>query len=217
MNGVHDMGGMHGLGPVAPEANEPVFHHGWEGRVHAMTIASPTRSNIDAGRHQRERIPGPDYLRMTYYEKWFASLTAMLLDRGAVTAAELATGRRDPAAPVASPHLIPAAVTAVLTRASSYEREAGGEPLFQVGDRVRTANRHPTGHTRLPRYARGRVGVVERRHGAHVLPDSNAHGHGEDPRHLYAIRFEARELWGPEASARDTVTLDLWEVYLERA
>ena len=109
------------------------------------------------------------------------------------------------------------AVTAVLTRPSSYEREAGAEPLFQVGDRVRALNRHPTGHTRLPRYARGRVGVVKHRHGAHVLPDSNAHGNGEDPRHLYSVCFEARELWGPAARARDTVRLDRWEIYLERA
>ena len=217
MNGIHDMGGMHGLGPVAPEPDEPVFHYGWEGRVHAMTLAAPTRSNIDAGRHQRELIPGPDYLRMTYYEKWFAGLTAMLLDRSVVSEAELAAGRRDPDAAVATPHLVASAVTAALTRPSSYERETTVAPRFQVGDQVRALNLNPTGHTRLPRYARGRVGVVERRHGAHVLPDSNAHGRGEDPRHLYSVRFEARELWGPEAPARDNVRLDLWETYLERA
>ena len=217
MNGVHDMGGMHGLGTIAPETAEPVFHHPWEGRAHALVIASPTRGNIDAGRHQRELIPGPDYLRMTYYEKWFTALCAMLLDKGAVTAAEMASGRADPDAPKATPRLAADGVTAALSRPGSYEREATTSPRFQVGDRVRAKNRHPPGHTRLARYVRGRVGVIERRHGFHVLPDSNAHDKGEDPRHLYLVRFTARELWGPDASAIDSVSLDLWEPYLERA
>src|SRR4051812_36666647 len=103
MNGVHDMGGMAGLGPIAPETDEPVFHHPWEGRVHALTVASPTRGNIDAGRHQRELIAGPEYLAMSYYEKWFRGLSERLLAQGLVTAEEFAGGRADPAAPKASP------------------------------------------------------------------------------------------------------------------
>jgi nitrile hydratase subunit beta len=217
MNGVHDMGGMHGLGPVRPEPGEPVFHHEWEARTHALVIASPTRGNIDAGRHQREKIPGPDYLRMTYYEKWFEGLRQMLLDRGVVTEAEFESGRADPAAPKATPLLKPADVEPRLTTGRSYLRDTAAPPLFQPGDRVRARNLNPTGHTRLPRYARGREGVVERCHGAHVFPDSNAHGKGEDPRPLYTVRFTARELWGADANARDTVSLDLWEPYLERA
>jgi nitrile hydratase len=217
VNGVHDMGGMHGLGPVAPEVGEPVFHQAWEGRVHAMTLAAPTRGNIDAGRHQRELIPGPDYLRMTYYEKWLTSLCEMLLAGGAVAAGELASGRADPAAPKATPRLAPEAVPAALSRRASYQREVATQPAFQAGDTVRARNLHPLGHTRLPRYVRGRVGVVERWHGAHVFPDSNAHGRGEDPQHLYTVRFAARELWGPDAASRDSVSLDLWEPYLERA
>jgi nitrile hydratase subunit beta len=217
MNGVHDMGGMHGLGPVTPEADEPVFHHDWEARTHALVIASPTRGNIDAGRHQRELIPGPDYLRMTYYEKWFAALCEMLLAKGVVSETELCSGRADPAAPKATPLLKPADVGPRLSTGRSYLRDGAGEPLFQAGDRVRARNLNPTGHTRLPRYVRGRVGVVERLHGAHVFPDSNAHGRGEDPRHLYTVRFTARELWGPDAPEQDSVSLDLWEPYLERA
>jgi nitrile hydratase len=217
VNGVHDMGGMHGLGPVAPEPREPVFHHAWEGRVHAMTIASPTRGNIDAGRHQRELIPGPDYLSMTYYEKWFTSLCALLLKSGLVTAAEVAAGQAAPDSPKGTPRFAAADVTPAMINPSSYLRDVAAEPVFQPGDRVRARNLNPAGHTRLPRYARGRTGVVERSHGAHVLPDSNAHGLGEDPRYLYTVVFTARELWGPEASARDTVRLDLWEPYLERA
>jgi len=217
MNGVHDMGGMHGLGPIAPEADEPVFHAAWERRVHALVIASPTRGNIDAGRHRRELIPGPDYLRMTYYERWFAALCAMLLQGGAVTAEELASGVADPAAPKGTPRLAPDQVVPALSRSGSYLRDTAAAPAFSAGDRVRARNRHPTGHTRLPRYVRGRTGMIERCHGAHVFPDSHAHGGGEDPRPLYTVRFSASELWGPDAAARDSVSLDLWEPYLERA
>lgn len=216
MNGVHDMGGMHGLGRLAPEAGEPVFHADWEARVHALNLASPMRGNIDAGRHRLELIPPADYLRMSYYERWLARLEALLLDAGLISAAELASGRADPAAPESTPRLAADAVETALTRRLSYEREAS-PPLFAPGDRVRARNLHPEGHTRLPRYVRGRTGVVERRHGAHVFPDSHAHAGGEDPRHLYSVRFEARELWGPDASPRDSVRLDLWEPYLERA
>jgi nitrile hydratase beta subunit len=216
VNGVHDMGGMHGLGPIAPEPDEPVFHADWERRVHALVIASPTRGNIDAGRHQRELIPAPDYLRMTYYEKWFTALTEMLLKGGAVTADELASGAADPRAPRATPRLAAEAVAPALSRSGSYRREPASPPAFKAGDTVRARNLNPVGHTRLPRYVRGRAGVVERCHGAHVFPDSHAHGAGEDPRPLYTVRFTARELWGPDAAARDSVSLDLWEPYLER-
>lgn len=216
MNGVHDLGGMHGMGPVAPEPDEPVFHHKWESRVHAIVIASPTRGNIDAGRHHRELIPGQTLLAMSYYEKWFEALRQMLVKGGAVTASELESGRADPDAPKSTPRLTPEAVTPALTRAASYERE-GPSPAFAVGQTVRTRNMNPTGHTRLPRYARGKAGVIERIHGVHVFPDSHAHGHGEAPRPLYLVRFSARDLWGEDADPKGSVSLDLWEPYLERA
>jgi nitrile hydratase len=216
VNGVHDMGGMANLGPIVSEPDEPVFHHAWESRVHAMTVASPTRGNIDAGRHQRELIPGPEYLAMTYYEKWFRSLSELLLKHGLVTPAELASGRADPEAPKATPRLVAAAVTAALTAPGSYVRDAAA-PKFAIGDKVRARNLNPPGHTRLPRYVRGHVGVVSALHGAHVFPDAHAHGQGEDPRPLYTVSFAATELWGPDANPRDSVSLDLWEPYLERA
>jgi nitrile hydratase subunit beta len=217
VNGVHDMGGTHGFGPVNPEPDEPVFHAEWERRVHALVIASPTRGNIDAGRHQRELIPGPEYLQMTYYERWFAALCAMLLQGGAVTAAEMASGVADPGTTKASPRLAPASVAPALSRSGSFCRDAATPPIFKAGDRVRARNLNPTGHTRLPRYVRGREGVIKRCHGAHVFPDRHAHGGGEDPRPLYTVRFSARELWGSDAAPRDSVSLDLWEPYLERA
>ena len=216
MNGVHDMGGMANLGQIAPEADGPAFHHAWEGRVHAMTVASPTRSNIDAGRHQRELIPGPEYLAMSYYEKWFRSLTELLVKHRLVTAQELTSGRADPTSPKATPRLIAEAVAPAMATPGSYLREAGA-PAFAVGETVRARNLHPPGHTRLPRYVRGHLGVVSALHGAHVFPDANAHGKGEDPQPLYTVRFTARELWGPAANPRDSVSLDLWEPYLERA
>jgi nitrile hydratase subunit beta len=216
MNGVHDMGGMHGLGPIIPEPEGTAFHHAWEGRVHAVSLASPTRSNIDAGRHQRELIPGPEYLRMSYYEKWFRGLTERLVQQGVITAEELASGHAAPGAARATPVLKADEVEARLNRTGSYLRE-GPKPTFAVGDKVRARNLNPTGHTRLPRYARGHEGVIIALRGTHVFPDSNAHGRGEDPHPLYTVRFTARELWGPDAAPRDSVHLDLWEPYLERA
>jgi len=216
VNGVHDMGGMHGLGPIEPGPDQPVFHQDWERRVHALVIASPTRGNIDAGRHRRELIPCPDYLRMTYYERWFAALCEMLLKGGVVSPEELASGRADPATAKATPRLAPEMVAPALSRSGSYLRDAASPTAFATGDRVRARNLSREGHTRLARYVRGRTGVVEHCHGAHVFPDTHAHGGGEDPRPLYTVRFTARELWGPDAAERDSVSLDLWEPYLER-
>lgn len=216
MNGVHDMGGMQGLGAIIPEPVESSpFHDEWEARVHAMNVASPTRANIDAGRHQRELIPGPEYLAMTYYQKWFKGLSELLVLKGFATPEELASGQAAPGLKRGMPHLLAAMVEPSLMRQGSYVREIAAKPLFALGDLVRTLNLNPDGHTRLPRYARGRVGVIEATHGAHVFPDSHAHGLGEDPRYLYTVRFAARELWGPAANPRDSVSLDLWEPYLE--
>lgn len=212
MNGVHDMGGMENLGPVAPEADEPVFRHDWEARVHALVVASPTRRNIDEGRHQRELIPGADYLAMTYYEKWFAGLSALLVKHGHLTSQEMASGKA--AFPKATPILAADEVAARLSRRGSYVRD-GHKPAFKVDEHVRTRNLNRRGHTRLPRYARDKAGVIVASHGAHVFPDSHAHGDGEAPQPLYTVRFAATELWGDAANPKDSVSLDLWESYLE--
>ena len=216
MNSVHDMGGMENLGPVAPEDDEPVFHHAWEARVHALSVASPTRSNIDAGRHQREKIPGPEYLAMSYYEKWFRGLTELLVAHDHATWAEITGGKAAPGFTKATPLLRADEVTPRFMRRGSYIRE-GAAPAFAAGDKVRARNLNPPGHTRLPRYVRGRQGVIVAQRGVHVFPDSHAHGKGEDPRPLYTVRFTARELWGEAENPRDSVCLDLWEPYLERA
>jgi len=217
MNGVHDMGGMHGMGAIAPETNEPVFHEPWEGRVFALNraLAALGKWNIDTGRHARERIPPADYLRMSYYEKWLAAIEMLLAETGVASRAELEGGRVAPGSAKATPPLTAGQVPAVVGDRGRFERPVNAPPRFAIGQSVRAKKINPTGHTRLPRYARGMFGIVERIHGAHVFPDSNAHFRGESPQHLYSVRFAARELWGADAAPRDSVYIDLWESYLD--
>ena len=219
MNGVHDMGGMHGFGPVEPEADEPVFHAPWEGRVLAIrrALGAWRKWNIDAGRHSIETLPPADYLRMSYYEKWLASAVKLALGAGLITERELKTGQRDPSAPVATPPLTADKVMSAIMKGGPTHRETTARPRFAAGQVVRAREINPTGHTRLPRYVRGRLGTIERDHGAHVFPDSNAKFEGENPQYLYTVRFAARELWGEAANPADAVFLDLWEEYLDVA
>ena len=217
MNGVHDMGGMEGFGAIAPEAAEPVFHERWEARSLALTLAAGAwgRWTLDESRHVRELIPGAEYLRMSYYEKWFAGLVALLVQKGLVTKEEIAAGHPAPGTVKATPPLAADRVAASLATGGPTERAIAQQPRFFPGQAVRARDMNPSGHTRLPRYVRGKTGTIARHHGAHVFPDTNAHGLGEEPQHLYQVRFEARELWGDEG--RNAVYLDLWESYLEPA
>ena len=219
MNGVHDMGGMHGMGPIQYEKNEPVFHAPWEARVYAMNraLGALGKWNIDASRHQRELIPPAEYLRMSYYEKWFTALVELAIKRELVTRAEIESGKPAPGSSKAVPALTPEKVAETLGRGAPAMRDVRVAPRFKVGQRVRARNINPAGHTRLPRYARGKVGTIDRDHGVYVFPDTNAHFQGEKPQHVYSIRFAARELWGSQASPRDAVYIDMWDDYLERA
>ncbi len=220
MNGVHDMGGMHGMGPIRYEKNEPVFHARWEGRILALNLAARAgggKLNIDAGRHQIELIPAADYLRMSYYEKWAVRLEGVLVKAGLVTAAEIESGKPAPDSPKATPALTADKVPSMLRSGKLASRNVQVAQRFQVGQRVRARNINPTGHTRLPRYARGKTGTIDRHHGVYVFPDTNAHFLGEKPQHVYSVRFTARELWGEQASPRDSVYLDMWDDYLEPA
>lgn len=219
MNGVHDMGGMHGLGTLAPEQNEPVWHAPWEARVFALTsaIGAWRKWNIDEGRQQIERMPGGDYLRTSYYEKWLIRTVELAIHTGLLTREEVETGQPAPAAIKATPPLTAERVEPAMRRGGPTTRIVERQPLFQAGDAVRTRNIHPSTHTRLPRYARDKPGTIVALHGAHVFPDSNATGEGENPRPLYTVRFKARDLWGEAANPRDTVCIDLWEDYLAPA
>lgn len=217
MNGAHDLGGMHGFGPVQIEADEPVFHAGWERRVFAMTLASAcaVKWNIDMGRYARERMPPAEYLATSYYEHWLFGLVKLLVELDVVEVAELESGRAQAPAPYEA--LRAHEVEAYLTNRKHARVEADVPPKFQVGDRILTRNIHPVGHTRLPRYARGRYGNIHRDHGVFVFPDTNAMTRDRKPQHCYSVRFAARELWGPAASRRDSVYIDLWDDHLDAA
>ena len=219
MNGVHDMGGMHGMGPVQPEPDEPVFHHEWEKRVLALALATGflRRWNIDMGRFTIEQMPAAEYLKATYYEKWLYRTERLLVERGLLTAEELAAGR--PAGRAMDVRALSAAdvQTALRGRRAARMDDHLKAPRFKPGDRVRARNIHPLGHTRLPRYARGKVGVIDRDHGVFILPDEHARSGTKVPSHCYAVRFEGRELWGDDAGPRDAVYIDLFDEYLEPA
>ena len=219
MNGAQDLGGMMGFGPIAPEPNEPTFHHDWERRALALTLAAGACGlwTIDASRHARETLPPADYLAKSYYDIWISGLEKLLLRAGMVAREELKQGRVIiPARPVPNT-LVRADVAKVLGRGAPYDRPASAPARYALGDKVRTKVRHPTTHTRLPRYARGKQGVIEAARGCFVFPDSNAHDAGEDPHWCYTVRFTGEELWGAEADPLLKVSIDAWEPYLERA
>ena len=219
MNGVHDMGGMDGFGKVEPEANEPTFHGEWEGRVLAMSRAMGAAGewNIDVGRYWIELLPPPVYLASSYYERWFLRLENLCVARGLVSREEIAAGRSSGAGrPLQGQPLAAAEAQKTLSR-GSYGRPAPAPARFEVGDRVRARNMHPQSHTRLPRYVRDHVGVVERLHGCQVFPDAAVEVGTENPQWLYTVTFDGRELWGPDADPTVQVSVDAFEPYLEAA
>jgi nitrile hydratase subunit beta len=219
MNGIHDMGGMHGMGPIQEERNEPVFHHPWERRVFALRRAMGAwrRWNIDVSRHEVELVPAAEYLRMSYYERQFAAFVVLLEKRGFITPAELESGTPVPGVPVAVPALSPDKAAELIAKGVPTSRDVPVSPRFQPGQRVRARNINPPGHTREPRYVRGKLGIIDRDHGVFVFPDTNAHFLGEKPQHVYSVRFAARELWGADAAPQDGVYVDLWDDHLEPA
>ena len=216
MNGVHDMGGMMGFGPVIPEPNEPVFHAEWERRAMALTLSMATAGgwDLDKVRAVREQMDPADYLARSYYQIWIAALEKMMIERGLVGADEIAAGRSLRPAKAVERILTADRVSPWLARGAPTAREISAPPRFAVGQRVRARNMHPAGHTRLPRYVRGHVGAITHIHGAHVLPDSNSSGAGENPEWLYTVRFSASELWGESGDPASSVSVDAWESYL---
>ena len=220
MNGIHDMGGMHGFGPVEREENEPVFHHEWEGRAFALRVVTPVP--IPGGaRHHIEAMDPLHYLQSSYYEKWLHARVRGLIDSGVMTIEELqareALYRDRPDTPLPRRD-DPARVEKVLADLRTHRsprRSVKAQPQFGVGDPVRALNLHPPGHTRLPRYIRGRRGVVARFYGFQDVQDAQPPGVSGDPQAVYAVRFSASELWGDAAQANSTVFIDMWEGYLE--
>jgi len=221
MNGVHDMGGMQDMGPIQYERDEPVFHAPWEGRVYGLMRVLGARGtwSLDAFRHQIELIPPAEYFRMSYYEKWLSSVTGLMMKTDLVSPAEIENGKPEPGRPKETPRVTAAnALALAVTRPGTLaRREVPLSPKFKAGQQVRARNINPVGHTRLPRYARGKSGTIERDHGVFVFPDTNAHFLGDKPQHVYSVRFSARELWGDEAMPQDAVYIDMWDDYLEPA
>ena len=218
MNGVHDLGGMHGFGQVVREEHEPLFHAAWEGHVAAINllVRGAGYYNIDAFRHGIELMPPAEYLRSSYYERWLATVERNLAEQGLIGGDELearvaflrehpgANPPRAGSAPVPAPAAPPAS-------------PASPAPRFAAGEAIVARNVHPAGHTRLPRYVRGKRGVIHRAYWPQTFPDANAHRLGKQPQMLYSVRFTGRELWGDSAEPGQVVYLDLWDSYLDPA
>jgi len=218
MNGAHDLGGMHGFGQVEIEKNEPVFHFPWEKRAFALTLASGFHGkwNLDMSRYAREQMPPAEYLATTYYEHWLFGLQKLLVEQQLVTAIELQTGHAE-AKTSELRALQVSDVEPLLRKRRAARLDEDVPPRFRAGERVVARNINPTGHTRLPRYARGRRGVIERDQGVFIFADTHAMSRDKKPQHCYSVRFTARELWGTDASAHDCVFVDLWDDHLDRA
>ena len=223
MNGVHDLGGKHGFGPVEREANEPCFHADWEKAVMVMNLIGMVKRiyNIDEFRHAIERMGQAEYLNTSYFEHWLASVSTLLVEKGVISREELEARTKEfednPQKPLPDrkdPELLERMMRAVRKGMAEQSAPDPG-PLFQPGDAVVTRNWHPPGHTRLPGYARGRRGRIHAFHGVYILPDAHAHGRGRYPEPLYSVGFEAGELWGETAEPRQRVYIDLWESYLK--
>lgn len=221
MDGVHDLGGMDGFGPIEHTPDEPAFHDEFEQRVFATVLLAMAQGHcsMDEFRHAIERMAPDRYLGARYYERWLSAIEKLLVENGVVSADRLAeriaqfehgeaavSERQDPALADAMRSII---------ESGASPRRGDGDPVFDVGDAVHVRNRHPEGHTRCPGYVRRATGTVRASHGAHVLPDARAHGQGEEPEPLYTVRFEGTELWGPDAESETAVSVDLWESYLE--
>jgi nitrile hydratase beta subunit len=219
MNGIHDMGGMHGMGPVQHEKNEPVFHQRWEARAFAITRAMGGwgKWNLDAMRHQRELMDPAQYLTMSYYQRWVEAMIQFSVKAGLLTQEEADRAKRAKGSAKQVPPMHAEQALTLVTKGAPAIRNVAAPQRFQAGQRVRARNINPTGHTRLPRYARGKIGTIDRDHGVYVFPDTNAHFQGENPQRVYSVRFAARELWGEQASLRDSVYIDMWDTYLEPA
>ncbi|MBC6439589.1 MAG: nitrile hydratase subunit beta [Rhodospirillales bacterium] len=223
MDGIHDMGGMHGFGKIVREEDEQLFHAEWEKRAFGVCLQAAEGAGFvdDHLRANIERIPAHIYLRSTYYELWIRSVSAILDQRGILTNAQIEErvaaltepGRAEGGSDITLDETDDMMAAGASTKRPEVEIAA----RFKPGDRVLVRNDHPEHHTRSPRYCRGRYGAVIADHGVFVYPDSNAQDRGENPEHCYTVRFAAEDLWGESAEAGDSVHVDLWDSYLEPA
>ena len=217
MDGIHDMGGMDGFGPIPIEYDEPVFHGEWEGRVYAINgaIGAWGKWNIDAGRYGIEQMDPALYLQSSYYERWLYRTEQMMIVHGMITQQELESGTASDGE--RTQPLTMQQIVERQTRSRSARVDEDIAPKFKAGDKVLVRNIHPKGHTRVPRYVRGRTGVIDRDHGVFIFPDTHALFQGNKPQHIYSVRFDAQHLWGTDAPVQDKLYLDLWDDYLDPA
>jgi nitrile hydratase len=209
---------MHGFGSVRIEADEPAFHEPWEGRVLGISrsLGNAGAWNAHAHRDSTERLDPVAYLSASYYERNLLSMVSHLLELGLVSRDELATGHSLRTGPSLPRHLSASDISPALRRGRT-SRTPTTEPRFAVGDRVRARTINPPRHTRLPRYARGRAGVVERIEGFKPLADSSALGPVEDPQWHYTVVFTGDELWGDGSDRRLSVAIGAAESHLQPA
>mgnify|MGYP002700353999 CR=1 FL=1 len=214
MDGIHDLGGKLGYGPVDVNEPEEPFHAEYEGRMWAISRSSRAPGvNIDWWRHVRENIAPKDYLNRSYFDSWAQTEMATMIDAGVCTIDELLTQKVDgnPVSPL--PTQTKAQVLADhALKNFKFDREIDKLPKYRVGDEVHTISTASAGHTRLPAYARDKPGIISAHHGAHLFPDAGAKGH-EVAQHMYTVVFTAQTLWGAQAAPNDTVSLELWEDY----
>ncbi len=219
MNNIHDMGGFTQFGPIPRESDEPVFHADWERKVFAMNIASLAfLGPVDRARHAVERMSTVEYLNSSYYERWLRGIEIMGKDLGYLTDEEIAAGKeinhKDMPHPPPDANMIEGLARGGVPATRDDGRQ---NPIFNVGDRVRVKLVETKGHNRATNYVKGKVGVITKLNGSHILPDAHAHDLGENAQPLYSVRFEAQTLWGENVTRKDCVYIDLWEDYLEPA
>lgn len=207
MSGIHDLGAVAGFGAVKPQQDEPVFDEDWKRRMFGVFVAlAATGSfNGDEFRHAQEGIDPSVYIKAPYYERWYLAVQTLLAEKRILT-----SGLNHRA-------LAPAEVDAYLAAGAHYRSRQSAVQRFWPGDSVIVRSHHGTGHTRAPRYARGKPGIVERHEGVFTFADSNAHGQGRQPQSLYRVRFSARDLWGSDGAPQDEVYLSLWDAHLDAA
>jgi nitrile hydratase len=226
VNGVHDLGGLEGLGPINPTPEEPVWHSEWEKSAFSMFLPFVfTGLTLDQFRHGIEKLHPVEYLAGRYYEHWIHTVEQNFIDKGIISHEELEERTRkyleNPDAPMPQGPAEDPGDTFIQiykTGASTLREDAGKEAQFAAGDRVRVKNVNPSGHTRCARYLRGKEGVVTEVYGAFVFPDTNAHEQGENPERVYNVEFESGHVWGTGTNGENhKIRFDLWEPYLERA
>jgi nitrile hydratase len=209
VDGIHDLGGMGGFGAIDVERDEPVFHESWEALAFALNvlgIAHLRAYNADEYRHAIERMDPAHYLAASYYERVLTGAATLLVEKGLVSRENLETRAGAPF-PLAQP----------VAERPTAELPPQLEGRFTVGDRVVVRDIHPAGHTRVPRYVRGRRGVVLHVAPKFSFPDASAHGQERRSEHTYHVEFAASELWADAAEPDQTVVVDLWDAYLEPA